>query len=250
MPWKRNARNPILTRESIPRIAPELVDPTSVFNPGAVSVDGATMLLLRVQSRGRRTFLLKAESDDGIEFRLAECVTEIRGVEWLSRDDFETRNRQNAGPTLHTPEAQCLGPHRFRYAVLPFAGDHMRANVKGVGRRWRVRPLSVQGVADQSVPGARGLLAKSATKTCISAIKKHESRDTLVVRLYNLTAKSVDETLTFGADVQSAFKINLLEEREGEIPTDGPQRLPLRFGPHEILTVEVELAPLQSRSGA
>ena len=50
MPWKRNARNPILTRESISRIAPELVDPTSVFNPGAVSVDGATVLLLRVQS--------------------------------------------------------------------------------------------------------------------------------------------------------------------------------------------------------
>jgi len=81
MSWKRNSRNPLLTRESIPRIAPELVDATSVFNPGAVSVDGTTVLLLRVQSRGRRTILLKAESDDGIGFRVAERVVELRGLE-------------------------------------------------------------------------------------------------------------------------------------------------------------------------
>jgi len=80
MSWKRSPRSPILTRESIPRLVPELVDPTSVFNPGAVCVDGTTVLLLRVQSRGRHTFLLKAESNDGIEFRLAERVTEIRGL--------------------------------------------------------------------------------------------------------------------------------------------------------------------------
>jgi len=201
---------------------------------------------LALFNRGLPEIEATQETDD----TTALALTLLRGVEWLSRDDFETRKRQNAGATLHTPEAQCLGPHRYRYAVLPFAGDYLRANVKGIGRRWRTSTVAVQGVADQSVPGGCGLLVKLGTKTSISAIKKHESRDTLVVRLYNLTAESVDETLTFGADLQSAFKVNLLEEREDEIPSDGPRRLPLRLGPHEILSLEVELASTESRPGA
>ena len=39
---------PLLTRHDIPAMPPVIVDPSSVFNPGAVLVDGPTFLLLRV----------------------------------------------------------------------------------------------------------------------------------------------------------------------------------------------------------
>ncbi|UCH83325.1 MAG: hypothetical protein JSW50_12810, partial [Candidatus Latescibacterota bacterium] len=39
-------------------------------------------------------------------------LTLVRGVGWLSRDDFVTRDYSNAGPTIYTPDAQCLGTHR------------------------------------------------------------------------------------------------------------------------------------------
>jgi predicted GH43/DUF377 family glycosyl hydrolase len=81
MGWKRSPRNPILTRESIPDIAPDLVDPTSVFNPGAVSIKGRTVLLLRVQTRGRRTLLLRASSDDGFHFRPSRSLVTLEGLE-------------------------------------------------------------------------------------------------------------------------------------------------------------------------
>ena len=81
MSWVRSSGNPILTRESIPRIAPDLVDATSVFNPGAVLRNGITELLLRVQSRGRRTHLLRASSPDGRRFRVAERLTEVVRLE-------------------------------------------------------------------------------------------------------------------------------------------------------------------------
>lgn len=49
---------------------------------------------------------------DGLELSL----TLLRATEWLSRDDLVTR-RRHAGPPMHTPEAQDLGVHRFRYGV-------------------------------------------------------------------------------------------------------------------------------------
>lgn len=73
--------NPILTRESIPEIPPDLVDPTSVFNPGAIKYGDKYLLILRVQNRGRRTFLLKAESDDGVQFEISSEIVRIDGLD-------------------------------------------------------------------------------------------------------------------------------------------------------------------------
>jgi len=81
LPLIRHPGNPILTREAIPDIPPALVDVSSVFNPGATWYEGRTILLLRVQNRGRETFLLVAESDDGVAFRVRNRPVELRGLE-------------------------------------------------------------------------------------------------------------------------------------------------------------------------
>ena len=78
---KRNSKNPILTREDIPDIYPNMIDATSVFNPGAVKFNGKYILILRVQNRGRETFLLKAESSNGIDFKVDEKLIEFKGME-------------------------------------------------------------------------------------------------------------------------------------------------------------------------
>ena len=65
---KRCSRNPIITRCDIPTVEPHLKDVTSVFNPGAVRYGEEYLLLLRVQNRGRETFLMPAFSDDGVTF--------------------------------------------------------------------------------------------------------------------------------------------------------------------------------------
>jgi alpha-mannosidase len=168
-------------------------------------------------------------------------LTLLRAVGWLSRDDFETRRCQNAGPTLHTPEAQCPGEQCFQYAVVPFAGDYVAADIMGISKRYRVPVLSIQGVEDGSMVGGEGLFNKSTHLTCVSAVKKHEMRDTLVVRLYNITEQRVDETLQFGVDLFAAWQLNLLEERGSGIDLKSTRELSLSLGPHEIVTVEVEL---------
>jgi beta-1,4-mannooligosaccharide/beta-1,4-mannosyl-N-acetylglucosamine phosphorylase len=84
----RSPRNPILTRADIPPVLPDFADVSSVFNPGAIGFRGRTLLMLRVQSRGRRTALVMAESDDGVRFTVAREPVRFRGIE-------------RAGETLH-----------------------------------------------------------------------------------------------------------------------------------------------------
>ncbi len=54
-----------------------------MFNPGATRWGKQIVLLLRVQNRGRETFLLPAFSDDGIDFAVAAESIQLRGMEKL-----------------------------------------------------------------------------------------------------------------------------------------------------------------------
>lgn len=65
---QRHPNNPILSRTDLGNAFPHLVDATSVFNPGAIYFKGRHRLVLRAQGRSRETFLVVADSDDGIDF--------------------------------------------------------------------------------------------------------------------------------------------------------------------------------------
>ncbi|NOX87492.1 MAG: glycosidase [Calditrichaeota bacterium] len=85
---KRHGANPILTRTDIPDIPPDLIDVSSVFNPGAVKIDDSYLLLLRVQNRGRETFILKAISSDGIHFSVDAEPVHFKGIEKLKQNVY------------------------------------------------------------------------------------------------------------------------------------------------------------------
>lgn len=78
---KRFSANPIITRKDIISADPVMRNPSSVFNPGGCAFQDGYMLLLRVQSRGRRTFLVKAFTRDGISFEIDTQPILITGLE-------------------------------------------------------------------------------------------------------------------------------------------------------------------------
>ncbi|BDS08854.1 glycosylase [Oceaniferula spumae] len=65
---KRHSNSPILRPSDIPGAHPLLVDASSVFNPGAIHFAGKHRMVLRTQSRSRESFMLPAESEDGVKF--------------------------------------------------------------------------------------------------------------------------------------------------------------------------------------
>jgi predicted GH43/DUF377 family glycosyl hydrolase len=77
----RHTKNPIITRDDIPNIPPQLLDASSVFNPGAIKFNGKYLLMLRTQARSRETFLLMAESDNGVDFIVRDEIVQIKGLE-------------------------------------------------------------------------------------------------------------------------------------------------------------------------
>jgi predicted GH43/DUF377 family glycosyl hydrolase len=78
---QRHSRNPILTRADIPAILPHFSDVSSVFNPGAVRFNDRDILMLRVQSRSRETFMVTAESENGVDFTAAKEIVRFRGID-------------------------------------------------------------------------------------------------------------------------------------------------------------------------
>ena len=87
MIFNRHGDVPLLTRLDIPAMPPDIVDPSSVFNPGAVEKGGKTYLLLRVQTRGRRTYTVPARGD-GFKFKLAKHPVQYSGLDKI--EDPET----------------------------------------------------------------------------------------------------------------------------------------------------------------
>jgi predicted GH43/DUF377 family glycosyl hydrolase len=77
---ERHPQNPILTRLDIPDIEPQLTDVTSVFNPGAVKFGDKYLLVLRVQSRSRETFMVMAESLNGVDFTVENKIVDFKGI--------------------------------------------------------------------------------------------------------------------------------------------------------------------------
>jgi mannosylglycerate hydrolase len=180
-------------------------------------------------------------------------ITLLRCVGWLSRDDFETRRCTNAGPTLPTPQAQCHGRHRFRLAILAFDGDPIDAGIHHQAQRLKTPLAVVQGVDDGSRAGC-GLLVSTPSAARITSIKKHGTRDTLVVRAVNLAPTPTRTRWRLGRPVRSVQEIDLLERdlaAPGDLPgppasvpvagTRGSTRIEVELPSHAIGTVAVDL---------
>jgi beta-1,4-mannooligosaccharide/beta-1,4-mannosyl-N-acetylglucosamine phosphorylase len=108
---KRHIRNPLICRSNIPCIRPCLVDVSSVFNPGAVRWQDQIVLILRVQNRGRETFLLPAFSSDGIDFEIGDQPIQFRGIERLNY------------PTYHIYDPRITKIDRSFYITLALDTD-------------------------------------------------------------------------------------------------------------------------------
>lgn len=85
---KRSPRNPILTRADIPDVPPYVIDVSSVFNPGAFRTRDGYRLVLRVQTRGRETVIMLADSKDGVAFEVQPRLLEVEGLAALNLSLF------------------------------------------------------------------------------------------------------------------------------------------------------------------
>lgn len=100
--FQRAASGPLLTRADVPDLPPDAVDVTSVFNPGAVAVGRRTVLLARVQTRGRRTLTWAAFGSPAEGFRFLPAPVEFVGTPAGVFHCYDPRITRCAGRLLVT----------------------------------------------------------------------------------------------------------------------------------------------------
>ncbi|MNL24127.1 alpha-mannosidase [compost metagenome] len=205
--------------------------PTTFPQQGWSAVEGERSLM--VASVG----LPEAEVAPGPEGAWAVYVTLLRCVGWLSRDDLRTRGG-GAGPKLETPEAQCLGPQRFAYALVPYRGDwsEAQADAHAFGAPFLVRGF---GGDQASLSGGKHLgdwLSIEDPRLVVSTVKRAEGSEHLAIRLYNPTAERVATNLALALP-HRAIALSDLREAPGRELGSGSIRL--EVGPGEIVTILV-----------
>jgi alpha-mannosidase len=167
------------------------------------------------------------------------CLTLLRAVGWLSRDDLSTR-KGDAGPMLETPEAQVQGPARFAYAWTSQDADEPEGAIWRRGAEFVVPALAVP-LATWAGHKADSWLSWDEPAWQFSALKRAEEGEALVLRLFNGSAEAKAGTLRLGFPVR-AIRRARLDETPGEALEYGEDGLALDLGPAEIATLLIETA--------
>jgi alpha-mannosidase len=212
---------------------------------------------LAVLNRGLPEYEVLQAGPGVPEGGMAVALTLLRCVEWLSRGDLATR-RGHAGPMEHTPEAQCPGQHVFNYALLPHSGDWQTDDAlvlrEAQAFNTGVRALTASQHEGQQPSTAR-LVSIEPPSLVVSAIKRSDDGQGLIVRVYNPLTRSVEASIQPGwlADAHAdttdehagkglaftrAFVANLQEEPQQLLPWQGGEKaLHLTIRPGEIKTL-------------
>ena len=144
-----------------------------------------------------------------------------------------------------TPDAQCQESYVFDYALIPHAGPFECARAQQEAFGFNHAPDSVAtGVHPGPLPPVGSFLQLDPEVLVLSALKKAEARDSLIVRFYNPHPQAVAARLSTPWDLREAHRTNLDERRLEPVPVrDGGVRI--EAGAKQIITLE--LVPHRAR---
>jgi alpha-mannosidase len=199
---------------------------------------------MTVLSEGLMEYEVVADgrSDEGARIAL----TVVRSVGWLSREDLQTRTG-NAGPSLETPGAQCLDEYEFRFAFAPRAEPPSESGLCDLGRAFLAPPSVVVGThgstSDFLLPGRYSFLSVDCEPPrgiAVSALKKADDRDSVVMRVFNPGQGTVQGQASSGRGITTAFRTNLREQRQEALSVNGG-RVAVSIARGKIATLELNV---------
>lgn len=185
---------------------------------------------LALINKGLREFeVLADKTGNAIAVTLLRCVGRLSGG-----GDTPT--------AIPTPGAQCIGKYRFEYAILPHRGSWQNARVWEQARQHNVPLIYRQtGAHEGDLPPETSFVVVTPSELVVSAIKKAEERDSLLVRLYNITDEIIHQGQVKVADAVSCHVVNLNEEPSNELVMETDGSVLLDVLPKKIVTLEFRL---------
>ncbi len=138
--------------------------------------------------------------------------------------------------------SQCLGTHTSAYALYPHEGNWAQGKViEYTYRHFTPLKLAQAGPGKGELAKTQQLLKVKPEELVLSALKKCETRNTVILRFFNPTEKEIKGSIQFWKPIKKAWQTNLNEEREEELSVDEIGVLTLDVKHKKIVTVELEI---------
>ena len=141
------------------------------------------------------------------------------------------------------------GRHAFAFTLHTHDGDWRSGRHYGIGwEQWsplrvvRSQPRLISVPHRVCLPDRREYLRCDHPAVVVSAFKASYDGNGHVVRLFNVTGKSVNTELHLGFNLVAAALCDMNERPTGPVACGGGI-LPISLGPHEIATCRLQLAP-------
>ena len=136
--------------------------------------------------------------------------------------------------------AQSLGINEWRYAIMPHKGTWEEGDLYRETDKFLLKLETAQaGKGGGSLPKELSFVEITSEKIALSAMKKSEERDSLILRLYNPTMESVDTELKFYNKIREVWLTNMNEERREKLDITDKNVIALSFGHKKVQTVEI-----------
>ena len=142
-------------------------------------------------------------------------------------------------PDPHADE----GRHEFTYSLYPHAGDWKRAGslLRGYELNYKLLAMQVEKHWG-ALPAAHSFFEAQPENVVLTALKKAEDTNALILRFYEWAGKETDVKLQVPAGAQSAAETDLMEKPAGNLPLrEGT--ITVHTKPYEIKSVKIEFAP-------
>ena len=133
------------------------------------------------------------------------------------------------------------GAHIYRMSLLPHENDWRARYREAIGFNYPllVFPGAPAGTASAEQPASASFFELKPLNLVLTALKKSEDDNQVVVRFYEAEGHECEAQLRFSGRAVQARRANLIEDNEGSLPVDADGSLRLRVNPWEIVTVKV-----------
>ena len=139
-------------------------------------------------------------------------------------------------PDPHADE----GRHEFTYSLYPHGGSWREAQTVRRGYELNFRMATLQAEKHEgALPAEHSFLKLPDGNVVLTAIKKAEDSDSLVVRFYEWAGKETNVRVELPPGAKSASDADLMERPEAQVPIENSVAV-VHTKPYEIKTIKVE----------
>jgi alpha-mannosidase len=141
-------------------------------------------------------------------------------------------------PDPHADE----GHHEFTYSLYPHAGTWRDAQTVRRGYELNYKLLAIQSQNhDGTLPAEYSFVKIESDNVVLTAVKKSEDDDSLILRFYEWAGKEVDVKLQLPGGVRSASETDLMERPIADLAVHDDV-VTVHTKPYEIKTIKVRFA--------